>query len=123
MEAVIGGDAVTQTLKVDLISSYYGSNDGYSFCVGTSDFTISLLPDPLPTWVILMDNVVKIQSMTSEDPEVSQMITVKVLDENDSPLTADRTFDASLVAAASPQSLEIPQNLPLSLDGEPALTL
>ena len=35
MYAIIGQEADTQILKSDSYSTYYGNQDGYSFCLGT----------------------------------------------------------------------------------------
>ena len=120
MEAVIGGDQVSQTLKVDLISSYYGSMDGYSFCIGQGLFSINFLPATLDTWIVIQDNVITIQSMTASDPEDSETITVQVLDENNDPLIGDRTFTVALVTTPTPSTQQLV--LPGAEDGEASQT-
>ena len=96
MEAKIGGAAATQTLKVDLISSHYGTMDGYSFCKDSQLYSIKYLPETLPTWVVIQDNVVTIKSMTAIDEEAKFDITVQVFDDRDRK-QIDKTFEVALV--------------------------
>lgn len=74
MEAIIGGDPVTQTLTIDTYSQWYGAADGYSFCSGYYDMELS---GPIPQWMSVT-NAVTIGAASPQHEEDSFDLTVTI---------------------------------------------
>ena len=69
MEAIIGGDSVSQTLNIDTYSQWYGAADGYSFCSASYDLELS---GPIPQWMgVTNGNLVTIGAASPQHEEDS----------------------------------------------------
>ena len=73
---------LTQQLQIDVLSQYYGSLDGYTFCGSSYDLVVEVVGapgEPLPLWTSLVGNLFTVRSPTVLYQAQSATFVVKAI--------------------------------------------
>ena len=111
-------EPVTQVIKVDELSLFYGNFDGYSFCKDYYELSITVVEGDLPAWVTIIGNTVSIKAESELD--LADETTLRVEVRVDGTTVTSRDFDVELscdgILCSGGTANALPETVPVDGD-------